>query len=56
MGLPITFRTFDPLRYCDLSRNVGFYDNEDGFSCAKVGAGTSGCTSDKCGTSRCYAG
>ena len=25
-------------------------------SCAKVGAGTSGCTSDECSTSTCYAG
>ena len=37
-------------------RNVGYYENEDGFSCAKVGAGTSGCISDKCGPSTCYAG
>ena len=37
---------------------LGYYENEDedGFSCAKVGAGTSGCTSDKSGTSTRYAG
>ena len=56
MGLPITFRTFDPLRYCDLSRNVGYHYNEDGFTCTIVRASSSGCTSNKCGSSKCYAG
>ena len=56
MGTPHHVPDLRYVEYCDLSRNVGYYENEDGFSCAKVGAGTSGCTSDKCGTPTCYAG
>ena len=26
-------------------RNVGYYENENGFSCTKIEAGTSSCTS-----------
>ena len=56
MGTPHHVPDLRPVARCDLSRNVGYYENEDGFSCAKVGASASGCTSDKCGTSTCYAG
>ena len=42
MGTPNHVPDLRPSRYWDLSRNVGYYENEDGFSCAKIGAGTSG--------------
>ena len=58
MGTPHHVPDLRPVALLRLSRNVGYYENEneDGFSCAKVGAGTSGCTSDKSGTLTRYAG
>ena len=48
-GVPAEFRTVNPSGSCDLS------NNDPGFSCANVGAGTSCCTGNNCGdTATCY--
>ena len=50
-GVPEEFRTINPSLSCLLS------NNDPGFSCTNVGAGTLCCTEDNCGSvSTCYQG
>ena len=50
IGVPAEFRTWGPSSFCRLGSYLS-------FSCANVGAGTSCCTMDNCGsTSTCFQG
>ena len=49
-GVPAEFRTIDTDVECLL------YDNDPGFSCANVGAGTNCCKDFNCGSTSCYQG